>query len=182
MDEGSASLIGGFQQRFFFLMQDFRTPERRMPDLQGKMKTAENPSGCTAKAVSYVLSWDVDISNMDEICELNVQATKHSSDDIIVGRMGYWPEGLGNGGTPERTMRGSVGNAGHTWSLKFEKLPTQSAIVRLVILTGRVVPSGPQPWYATMLREPINSAAFTVAKARIERFGYHVFVHDWERP
>lgn len=182
MDEGSTLFIGGFQQRLFFLIQGFCTPERHMPELQGKMTTAENPSGCKAKAGANVITWDAGISIMDEICELNVQATKHSNDDIIVGRMGYWPEGLGNGGTPERTMRGSAGNTGHIWSLKFERLPTESAMVRLVILTGRVAPSGDQPWYATMLREPTSSAAFRAAKARIERLGYHVFVHDWERP
>lgn len=182
IDEDKASIIGGFQQRLFFLVQDYRSSEPTMPELLGRMTTAANPSGCDAKPDTQVLAWDAGVPIMDEICELVVQATTRSGDDIIVGRMAYWPEGLGKAGTPERTMRGSAGNAGHTWVLKFEKLPGQSAIVRLVILSGRVAPSGDQPWYATLLREPIDSAAFTAARARIERLGYHVFIHDWERP
>ena len=181
IDEHGVSLIGGLQRRLFFVFQDYRTPEQYMPELLGKMTMAPNPSGCYANTVTQTLSWDASISELDEVCDLVVQATGRSSDDVIVGRMGYWPDGLGKGGTPERTMRGSAGNAGHTWSLKFERLPTQSAIVRVVTLTGRVAPSGPQPWYATLLREPIDSAAHAAAKARIERLGYHVFVHDWER-
>lgn len=182
IDEGSASFISGFQKRLFFMVQGFRAPKPGMPELLGEMTTAANPSGCNAKTDKQVLAWDVGVPMMDEICELNVQATARSGNETIVGRMAYWPEGLGKGGTPERTMRGSAGNAGHTWSLEFEKLPTQNAIVRLVMLTGRVAPSGNQPWYAVLLREPIDSAAFIAAKARIERLGYHVFVHDWERP
>lgn len=182
IDESSASLMGGHQQRLFFLIQENLSPEPSMPDLLGKITTAASPPSCEAKSDTRVLSWDAAVFNSDEVCELVVQAIVRSSDHIIVGRMGYWPEGLGKGGTPERTMRGSAGNTGHTWSLVFERFPTQGAIVRLVVLTGRVAPSGDQPWYATLLREPVDSAVFAAAKARVERLGYHVFVHDWERP
>ncbi len=57
MDEGSASFIGGFQQRLFFLLQDLRAHEPKMPELVGKMITAANPQACNAKSGAQVMSW-----------------------------------------------------------------------------------------------------------------------------
>lgn len=180
--ESGGALIGASQRSVFFLIQELRMPDRVKPPVIGKMKTAANHQGCDTNADSQVVPWDTSVADVDDICELIVQAHKNSNDEIIVGRMGYWPEGLGKGGKPERTMRGSVGTANHTWTLTFDKFPNQTSVVRLVILMGLARPSGSQPWYAALLREPIDSANFAAAKARVERLGYHVFVHDWERP
>lgn len=180
--ESGGAFIGDSQRGVFFLIQKIRLPDRAMPQLIGKMKTAAKHQDCDTNAVSKVVPWDTSVADVDDICELIVQAQKKSNDEIIVGRMGYWPEGLGKGGKPERTMRGSAGAANHRWTLTFEKFPNKTSVVRLVILMGLAPPSGSQPWYAVLLREPIDSADFADAKARVERLGYHVFVHDWQRP
>lgn len=179
-DQGP-TFMGRYQQDLFFFVQDLRMPEPISPSLSGKIILADSPEACDSTAPRRGISWDESIPASDIICEIIVRSDNPETNSVLVGRMAYWPKGLGQNGTPARTMRGSANLNGHTWTLEFEDFPNQDSIVRLVILQGRVAPVGSQPWYSDLLSELPTSAAFIAAKARIERLGYHVFVRDWQR-
>ncbi len=179
-DQGP-TFIGRYQYDLFSFIQDLRRPESTTPNLSGQLTIADTPEVCDATATRREISWEDTILSTDTICEIIVRMGASETESILVGRMAYWPNGLGQGGTPARTMRGSARANGHTWTLKFENFPDKDSIVRLVILQGLATPVGSQPWYADLLSEPTTNVAFIAAKARIERLGYHVFVHDWQR-
>lgn len=180
-DEGS-TFFGRYQQSTFFFIQNFNQPERVELELKGEVSLALVPGACEQDSTRRQAAWDGKVSALETICGLIVKAENREIGSVIVGRMGYWPNGLGQGSKPERTMRGSAGVNGHAWKLKFENFPNKGTVVRMVILQGLAAPVGSQPWYATLLSEPTTSSAFDEAKSRIERLGYHVTVKDWQRP
>lgn len=181
ISKNGISFIGQTQQDFYFFIQGLRRPDQVTPNLSGQVILADAPEFCKTKTSRRETSWDDIIPTSDSICEIVVRADKDSLRPVLVGRMAYWPHGLGQGGTPARMMPGSARANGHKWTIEFEDLPTENSLVRLVILQGLAAPVGSQPWYAPLLSEPTASAAFIAAKARIERLGYHVFVRDWQR-
>lgn len=180
ISENGPAFINQYQQDFYFFIQGVRQPDLTVPDLSGQVIMADTPEFCNATTRDEA-SWNDNIPASNTICEIVVRADSDGLGSVLVGRMGYWPNGLGVGGTPARTMRGSARANGYTWTLEFEDLPTENSVVRLVILKGLAAPVGAQPWYAPLLSEQTTSAAFIAAKARIERLGYHVFVRDWQR-
>lgn len=175
------TFFGRYQQDLFFFIQNLNKPESIAPNLSGQVILADVPEVCDATTTRREISWDDNFPASVTVCEIIVRADNPETASLLVGRMAYWPKGLGQGGTPARTMRGSARANGHTWTLEFENFPDKDSIVRLVILQGLAIPVGSQPWYAALLSEPTNSAAFIAAKARIERLGYYVFVRDWQR-
>lgn len=180
--ESASSIVGRYQLVTFSLIQDWRRPADVNVELTGEVTIAPAPRACRDKDARQEVSWMSEISQADTICRIVVIGDDRDISWTLVGRMGYWPKGLGRGGKPERTMRGSARANGHTWKLEFEKFPDSESVIRLVTLHGLAVPVGSQPWYASLLSEPADSNAFRTAKARIERLGYHVTVQDWQRP
>lgn len=178
----SATIIGKYQSIVFSVFQEWRRPKGNAPDLQGEVTVAPTSLACQNEDVVRQTPWMSVIPSGDTICMIEVIGAQNQRGVALVGRMAYWPRGLGQSGKPARTMRGSASPNGHTWKLEFEDFPTRDAVVRLVILQGFAKPTGPQPWFATLLSAPTNSVAFNVAKIRIERLGYQVSVQDWQRP
>ena len=97
----------------------------------------------------------------------------------LVGRLAYWPDGLGVGERPARVMRGSAAPSGRLWSLTFKDLPQPGAVVRLIAIAGATEVTGTQPWYTDLLSAPIDSSVYAAAVQRVERLGYHVAVQEW---
>ncbi len=99
---------------------------------------------------------------------------------VLVGRMAYWPSGLG-AGRAGRIMRGSADSTGRIWTLDFKDHPMPGAMVRLVAILGAAEVTGAQPWYRDLLSAPIDSVAFNAAEDRLARLGYSVVAQDWQR-
>ena len=183
ISKSNPAFMGQYQQVFYFFIQNLRQPNVIAPKLNGHVGLVSASEACDVETKRREVSWDESFSSDDRVCELVVRVDKQNTGSVIVGRMAYWPKGMDNeDDKPARTMRGSSRTNGHTWTLEFEDFPVAESLIRLVILQGLVPPVGSQPWFADLLAEPMTSAAFIAAKARIERLGYHVFVRDWQRP
>ena len=115
------------------------------------------------------------------VCKAEVRAIEDTSRHVMIGRLAYWPGGLGTADRPARVMRGSKEPSGRTWALAFDQLPGSGAALRLVVITGPVDINGSQPWYRDLLSTPTDGAAYDAAKARLERLGFRVSALDWRR-
>lgn len=181
ISEAAGSTVGRLQQTLFTWVQGVRRPGELPPKLVGSVAVAENVARCGSADSQQELAWKAEIPEDLVICSVGIVAESVESGYVLVGRMAYWPNGLGEAGRPERTMRGSGQLNGRVWTLEFDKHPVSKSLIRLVMIWGAADPVGPQPWFSTLLSERIESASFASAKTRVERLGYAVHAVDWQR-
>ena len=149
-------------------------------DIVGSLVVAREASACGDAARLDVRAVTSAFAAPGEICMAEFRAVG-GVDDVVVGRLGYWPAGLGNGPRPARVMRGSGDVQGRKWTLEFKDLPQAGAAMRLVAIAGGVDISGPQPWYQDLLAAPLNSPVYEAARIRLARLGFTVTSLDWRR-
>lgn len=149
-------------------------------DVSGSVYVADNETVCADKTARQKRPLAPVMNGHDAVCAVEISVDGNRS-MVTIGRLGYWPAGLGNGVRPTRVMRGSRDPTGRTWTLEFDELPGTGAALRLVVIAGAVDISGPQPWYEDLLAAPLESAAFDGARQRLLRLGFDVMAYDWER-
>ncbi len=110
------------------------------------------------------------------VCGLHMRA--FADGPVVIGRLAYWPEGLGNGGKPARVLRGNGEAGGRSWTFETETPLSAESILRLVVIFGPVDVNGSQPWYNDLLESPTDSAALDAARQRLSRLGFAVHVLD----
>ncbi len=150
------------------------------PALQGALYTAADAAQCTEPSAQVKRPLHPVYKDADSICRVEVRAIGDAA-TVHIGRLAYWPTGLGNADRPSRVMRGSQETSGRTWVLAFDEKPQPGAALRLVVISGAVDINGPQPWYQDLLSAPLSGPAFDAAKARLQRFGFTVTALDWRR-
>lgn len=182
ISETGTSFFGRYQQDLFVRVQSLRRADGPPPQLSGSVSIANTVNACSSDQTPEEVDWKGPVPGNSVICDLKISADLVEPGHVLVGRMAYWPRGLGEGGKPERTMRGSARLDGRTWTLKFERHPDTTSTVRVVMIWGAADPVGPQPWFATLLSEQMDSAAFVNAEKRLERLGYVIHAVDWQRP
>ncbi len=129
--------------------------------------------GCTADLVPIPK-----IGSGTRVCVVRWQAFADQPGIAITGRVALWPQGLGVD-RAETVKRGSAQPNGRIWELAQSNGIRKSDVIRLVVLVGGSVPKGPQPWYADLLRAPLNSVSFRAAEARLAGLGFIVIARDW---
>jgi len=149
-------------------------------DIVGSIFVADGAAACDDAARREERPMAPVYEGPGAICMVQVRAVGGAG-DVVVGRLGYWPSGLGSGIRPTRIMRGSGEVNGRTWTLEFTDFPQSGAALRLVAVTGAVEIRGPQPWYQDLLAAPVNSPVFEAARARLMQLGFAVTVLDWRR-
>jgi len=149
--------------------------------VDGDLIVARDEAACSdpAKRQTSVLGTEYNGPNV--ICAVEMRAVTEDSKMSIVGRMGYWPTGLGQGPRADRVMRGSKEASGRTWSLTFRNRPQKGAALRLVVIAGGGEIHGAQPWYQALLSSPLGSLSFNTAARRLDALGFVVKAYDWHR-
>lgn len=177
----SSGLIDTLRTRTFQRWLSFSRPKGDLVKFDGVASVALDASSCqharntTRRPITEIHS------GPETVCEIEIGAYLVDTNLKVVGRMAYWPYGLGVSDRAARTMRGHDQPNGRTWVLPFDDVPGPGAVVRLVTITGMSAIQGPQPWFQDLLRAKQTSPAFISARHRIERLGYSVAVKDWSR-
>ncbi len=159
----------------------FRKPVDGSLSFDGAVSIAANVDACMSAELMTRYPLTMAFSGDEAICEITMSAYLADPTLEVVGRMAYWPNGLGATERAMRTMRGHGEPNGRTWTLQFNEMPKPGAVVRLVAITGRSAIQGPQPWYQDLLRAKLDSPAFRAARQRIEMLGYNLAVKEWHR-
>lgn len=146
----------------------------------GALYTTGDAAGCTDETSWRKRSLSAVYDEKDTVCRIEIRAVGNDR-TVMIGRLGYWPDGLGNSDRPLRVMRGSAETAGRTWTLDFQRSPGPGAAVRLAVITGGVDIQGSQPWYRDLLAAPTDSPVFDAARQRLEALGFDVMALDWRR-
>lgn len=155
------------------------TPSGDGIDLDGQISVADGSEKCVSDGTFRTAPLTSSFAGAQPVCEITIRSI--SSSGALVGRLAYWPDGLGIGARPLRVMRGSTAPSGRIWNLTFEHPPQPGAVLRLIVITGVAEVHGAQPWYADLLGEPLDSPVYAAAVRRLDRLGYHVSVQDWHR-
>lgn len=155
------------------------TPSGDGIDLDGQLSVVDGAAKCASDSTFGTAPLTSVFAGAQPICAITIRSISTSA--VLVGRLAYWPDGLGTGERPLRVMRGSAAPSGRIWNLTFEHQPQPGAVVRLIVIAGAVEVHGAQPWYADLLGEPLDSPVFAAAVRRLGRLGYHVTMQDWRR-
>lgn len=180
LSDAEASTLGGWRAGVFQKWRDLQRPENP-PSLEGLLFTAEDALACDDKNARTRVPFNPVFKGSGAVCAIEVRGISTAETDVIIGRLAYWPEGLGSATRPARVMRGSKGTPGRTWTLEFHRQPGPGAALRLAVITGDVDIAGSQPWYQELLSQPLDSAVYAAAKTRLERLGFRVTALDWRR-
>ncbi|MEX0695039.1 MAG: hypothetical protein WD075_11385 [Rhodospirillales bacterium] len=181
MAAADETAIGQMRVAVYQKWRSFSKPEAGTIDIVGSLFIADDAAGCAAAGSLQKRPLGTGFTGTEAICKVEVRAVTADTRLQIIGRLGYWPTGLGVGGKAGRVMRGSKEATGRTWTLEFENLPAQGAALRLVVIAGTNDVRGSQPWYQDLLATPEDSTAFKAAAARLEHLGYRVIARDWRR-
>ncbi len=148
--------------------------------LEGSLLVADVPGDCVDAAKIRSVALTDTFDGAQTVCRIEINGFTPDAAHVLVGRMAYWPSGLG-AARAGRIMRGSAEAVGRTWTLDFKEYPMSGAVVRLVMVLGGAEVTGSQPWYRDLLSTPIDSGAFIAAQSRLTRLGYSVVARDWRR-
>jgi hypothetical protein len=181
MTAADETVVGHMRVALYRQWRSMSKPESESVDIAGTLSIAEVPTACGDGGNLKSVPLGAVFNGTGTICKVDVRAAAADSGLSVIGRLGYWPSGLGVGSKAERVMRGSKEVSGRTWTLEFDSLPLQGAALRLVVIAGSDEIRGSQPWYQDLLSAPLDSTAFTSAAARLERMGYLVTARDWRR-
>ena len=177
----SSGLMASMQIRTFRKWLSFHRPKGDFIKFDGVTSIALDATSCQRADDVRRKPITEMFSGPETVCEIEMGAYLEDPNLRVVGRMAYWPNGLGVRDRAARTMRGHDQPNGRTWVLPFDDVPQPGAVVRLVTITGVSGIQGSQPWYQDLLRAQQASPAFVSARHRIERLGYSVTVKDWVR-
>lgn len=176
-----SNIIGTLRSNVFRKWLSIRRPSDDHLKFDGAISIAESLSAClTSEAVTRRPITET-FKSHEIVCGIEMSAYVTDTALKVVGRLAYWPTGLGASERASRTMRGHNKPNGRTWDLVFTEVPEPGAVVRLVTIAGRSIIQGPQPWFQGLLRTTPDSPAFKAAQQRIEMLGYSVVVKDWHR-
>jgi len=176
-----SNVVASLRSSVFRKWLSFRKPVDDYLKFDGTISIAANVGACMTPEVVSRGPITETFKSHATVCEIEMSAYVADPSLKVVGRMAYWPTGLGASERAMRTMRGHNKPTGRTWNLAFMEVPEPGAVVRLITITGRSVIQGPQPWFQDLLRATLESPAFTAARQRIEMLGYSVAVKDWHR-
>lgn len=181
MAQSDETAFGGWRAAMFRKWLSLKRPENGPTSLQGALFTAPDAAACADVASRERVPMTPVYEGSSEVCMAEMRAIGGPAKDVMIGRLAYWPAGLGSTERPARVMRGSKDASGRTWTLEFDQRPAPGAALRLVVITGPVDINGSQPWYQDLLSAPVAGAAFDAARARLERLGFRVTALDWRR-
>lgn len=177
----SSNIIGSLRSDVFREWLSYKKPTDDYLKFDGTISIAKDIGACLTSETKMRQSIMETFQSHEIVCEIEISAYVVDTALKVVGRMAYWPNGLGVSKQPSRTMRGHNKPNGRTWDLVFTDVPEPGAVVRLVTLTGLSPIQGPQPWFQNLLRATSDSPAFMAAQQRIEMLGYSVAIKDWHR-
>ncbi len=181
MARGEENILGRWRAAVYRKWRQVSKPEPGLLDLNGFVYTADDAGACAMPDAREKRPMTQVYQGTAAVCMVEVRAVTDVSERVVIGRLAYWPDGLGNGERPARVMRGSQDAAGRTWTLEFDELPQPGAALRLVVISGDMDINGPQPWYRDLLAAPVDSAAFAAAHTRLKRLGFDIRPLDWRR-
>lgn len=181
MARGEENVFGRWRAAVYRKWRRVSKPETGLLDLNGFVYTAGDAAACAVPDAREKRPMTQVYQDAAAVCLVEIRAITDVSDRVVIGRLAYWPDGLGNGERPARVMRGSQDAAGRTWALEFDELPEPGAALRLVVISGDMDINGPQPWYRDLLAAPVDSAAFAAAHDRLKRLGFDIRPLDWRR-
>lgn len=176
--ESDESAIGAIRVALYRQWLSLRLPPEDVVTFNGVVRTVGRDQDCASVDHARAPIFQ-DTSNSPKVCALEMSAFARDTGLSIVGRMAYWPEGLGSTDKPARVMRGSAGISERTWKIEFRTAPNPGTIVRLVAVIGDAEVRGAQPWYAALLSAPVDSSGFENAARRLLRLGYRVNATSW---
>lgn len=172
--------FGRLRADAYRVWRDISKPDAK-PDLSGVLFVADRLADCADTSKRQKRPMTSVFKDAGTICMVEIRGIAKGS-AVLVGRLAYWPDGLGQGERPARTMRGSQDPSGRTWTLEFDNPPQPGAALRLVVISGAVDIRGSQPWYQDLLAASLDSAVFNAAQDRLIRLGFAVTALDWQRP
>ncbi|MBO6519802.1 MAG: hypothetical protein JJ900_02835 [Rhodospirillales bacterium] len=175
------TFLGGWRAATYRKWRNVTKPRIGRLDIDGSTLLAEDAAACADKTALEKRRMTQVYTGTAVVCSVEIRAVSDVRGRVVIGRLAYWPNGLGNEDRATRVMRGSHENSGRTWTLEFAQLPEAGAALRLVIISGAVDINGSQPWYQDLLSAHINSAAFAAARDRLQRLGFDTHALDWRR-
>jgi hypothetical protein len=181
LNADAQSTLGNARASLYQQWRAMKKPQIQVLDISGALFTASDAEACKDPAKRQRLPLSPHFGRADAVCMVEMRAVTSDTSMNIVGRLAYWPSGLGAGSRAERVMRGSKETSGRSWTLSFDMPPQQGAALRLVVIAGDVEIHGPQPWYQDLLAAPVDSVPFIAAVQRLESLGFLVIAKDWKR-
>lgn len=178
---GDATGVKGVEARLYAAWLDKQSPSPSAISLEGRITLAGESGDCAMGDHAVVALFEPLLAGA-RVCAVDIQAYSDDPDIVVVGRLAYWPSGLGNGGKPARMLRGSAEPSGRRWSLEPEIPPVPGSAIRLAVVAGAAEVSGAQPWYGDLTSMAADSVALTMAAQRLKRLGYAVKILDWRHP
>ena len=180
LDTAQDSHIGKVRAAIFEGVVALLRPDADDLRLDGALTVADAADSCATNAQTR-LPLSEALPGNATVCAIEMRAFAQGGGTVPVGRLAYWPTGLGDGSRAARIMRGSAEKTGRAWHLDFEQKPQTGAVVRLVVIAGPVEVTGSQPWYGDLLENPSGGATFDAQRSRLHRLGYTVLYRDWQR-
>lgn len=180
LEHADQGVIDGLRADGYRKWLQFTKPGEVDIAFDGALYTAADAAGCADAASWRKRPLAAVYQDQDTVCRIEIRAVGNDR-TVMIGRLGYWPEGRGNADRQSRVMRGSAETAGRTWTLDFQQTPGPGAAVRLAVITGGVDIQGSQPWYRDLLAAHTDSPVFDAARKRLEALGFGVTALDWRR-
>ncbi len=180
LEQADGGLIDGLRADGYRKWLQFTKPGEVGLAFDGALYTTADATGCADETSWRKRPLEAVYQDKDVVCRIEIRAVGNER-TVMIGRLGYWPDGLGNADRPLRIMRGSAETAGRAWTLNFQRSPGPGAAVRLAVITGGVDIQGSQPWYRDLLAAPTDSPVFGAARQRLEALGFAVTALDWRR-
>ena len=171
----SAEGVGKIQAGLFHQWMRLWRPDRDDIRIEGSVFAAPEGQQCGSR--EQQTSFPIEATPAGtSVCGIQMRA--FAEGPFIIGRLAYWPDGLGSSSKPERVLRGNAEMSGRSWTLETEAPMPKSAKLRLAVVAGPADVKGSQPWYSDLLAAPIGSAALDTAMQRLYQLGYDVRVLD----
>lgn len=181
MTRSEDDVLGGWRAEMYRKWLTTKRPEEDPVSIEGALYLAADTEACAVPPAVERVPMTPIYEGSGAVCKIEVRAVGDMSRYVMIGRLAYWPGGLGSAERPARVMRGSKEPSGRTWALDFDQLPVTGAALRLIVITGPVDINGSQPWYQDLLSTPTEAAVYEAARARLERLGFRVSAIDWHR-
>lgn len=175
------TFFGGWRAETYRKWLSMKRPEEGPASIDGALYLAAEADACADPSAVDRVPMTPAYEGSGAVCKVEMRALGDASGHVMIGRLAYWPGGLGSADRPARVMRGSKEPSGRTWALEFDQFPVSGAALRLIVITGSVDINGSQPWYQDLLSAPADGAAYEAARARLARLGFLVSVFDWSR-
>lgn len=172
--------VGRLQSGLFRTWMTVRKPDADGIKVETAILAAASATACGSAA--HAVPSGTLLPSGEVVCGAEIRAYAPGNIGAVFGRLAFWPDGLGAGPRPARTLRGSAETTGRSWRIDFEGTPSTGAVLRLALIAGPVEISGSQPWYVDLLSARQGSEALDAAVRRLDRLGYAAGVHDLTLP